>query len=92
MFLFLFFAGDTISQDINPVPQIVIAGIFSATLSASLSTLIGASRILQAISRDNLLGVWFGYFSKEESNPIRAVILSWLLVQVSASARHVRLN
>jgi len=88
----LFFAGDTISQDINPVPQIVIAGIFSATLSASLSTLIGASRILQAISRDNLLGVWFGYFSKEESNPIRAVILSWLLVQVSASARHVRLN
>eukprot|EP00040_Diaphanoeca_grandis_P038993 m.257878 g.257878 ORF g.257878 m.257878 type:complete len:917 (-) comp35811_c0_seq1:172-2922(-) len=70
-------------QDINNFPYIVIAGIFAATLSAALSTLIGASRILQAISRDNLLGDWFLFFSKETKEPLRAVFMSWILVQLA---------
>ena len=69
-------------QDINTVPPLVLMGIFAATLSAALSTMIGASRILQAISRDQLLGEWSAYFSKEKTEPIRAVLLSWLLVQL----------
>lgn len=68
-------------QDINRVPAFVMLGIFAATLSASLSCLIGASRILQAISRDNLLGDWFLFFSKESGEPVRAVIASWFMVQ-----------
>lgn len=69
-------------QDINPVPYIVIAGIFAATLSAALSTLIGASRILQALSRDRLLGPWTAFFCKEKTNPVRAVLVSWFFVQL----------
>lgn len=46
-------------SDINVVPALVIVGIFSATLSAALSCLIGASRIIQAIARDRLLGDWY---------------------------------
>jgi potassium/chloride transporter 9 len=59
-----------------------MVGVFSATLSAALSCLIGASRILQAISRDNLLGDPFLVFSKEKKEPVRAVLLSWALVQL----------
>ena len=69
-------------QDINGAPAVVLLGIFAATLSAALSTLIGASRVLQALSRDNLLGDWFSYFSKELHNPIRAVCLCAVMVQL----------
>eukprot|EP00040_Diaphanoeca_grandis_P043659 m.9902 g.9902 ORF g.9902 m.9902 type:complete len:973 (+) comp8006_c0_seq1:86-3004(+) len=69
-------------QAVSAVPQLVLMGIFAATLSAALSTLIGASRILQALSRDNILGEWFKVFSKEKKEPIRAVLLCWLLVQL----------
>eukprot|EP00041_Stephanoeca_diplocostata_P016824 m.333051 g.333051 ORF g.333051 m.333051 type:complete len:884 (+) comp20501_c0_seq2:148-2799(+) len=68
-------------QEINKVPELVMLGVFAATLSAALSTLIGASRILQAISKDKLLGDWFSFFSKERGEPLRAVLLSWFLVQ-----------
>ena len=69
-------------QEINMVPGLIVMGVFAATLSAALSTLIGASRILQAISRDNLLGEWFSFFSKEKKEPIRAVFVCWFLVQM----------
>eukprot|EP00038_Savillea_parva_P026060 m.51091 g.51091 ORF g.51091 m.51091 type:complete len:907 (-) comp7284_c1_seq1:166-2886(-) len=69
-------------QEINRVPQLIMVGVFSATLSAALSCLIGASRILQAISKDNLLGDSFLLFSKERGEPVRAVTLSWMLVQL----------
>jgi potassium/chloride transporter 9 len=91
--MFFFFSAATCSrrllvhnygylQEINQVPQLVMVGVFSATLSAALSCLIGASRILQAISRDNLLGDFFLVFSKEKKEPVRAVLLSWALVQL----------
>jgi potassium/chloride transporter 9 len=59
-------------QLIHVVPGLVIMGVFAATLSAALSCLIGASRILQAISKDNLLGDWFLVFSVNNGgDPIR---------------------
>eukprot|EP00039_Didymoeca_costata_P007553 m.101172 g.101172 ORF g.101172 m.101172 type:complete len:928 (+) comp13734_c0_seq7:143-2926(+) len=69
-------------DEINIVPEIVLVGTFAATLSAALSTLIGASRIAQAISRDEILGPSLKFLSKEKGNPIRAVFLSWFLVQL----------
>lgn len=91
--MFIFFTAATCSrpllvhnygffQEINKVPTLVVIGVFAATLSAALSCLIGASRIVQAISRDNLLGDRFLIFSKEASNPVRAVLLTWGLVQL----------
>lgn len=71
-------------QDTNIKGPLVTMGVFAATLSAALSTLIGASRILEALSRDQLFGSWMRIFLAKEgnSNPIAAVFMSWFLVQL----------
>lgn len=70
---------------INKVEWLITVGTFAATLSAALSCLIGASRILQAIAKDDLLGIILRPFSKvirRNGEPLRAVLMSWFLVQV----------
>ncbi|KAJ7377254.1 hypothetical protein OS493_030065 [Desmophyllum pertusum] len=70
-------------QRINKVPWLITVGAFAATLSAALSCLIGASRILQALAKDDLLGVVLRPFSKiTRGEPLRAVLISWFFVQI----------
>eukprot|EP01147_Barroeca_monosierra_P000353 gene353-7852_t len=83
--LFLLSAASSSRTDINIKAPLVTMGVFAATLSAALSTLIGASRILEALSRDKLFGSWMTVFVPSRSlskNPVRAVLASWLLVQL----------
>ncbi|EMP27511.1 Solute carrier family 12 member 9 [Chelonia mydas] len=71
-------------RDINVWPPFVIIGIYSSTLSASMSNLIGASRILYALAKDDIFGRALAPAKKTSrgGNPWVAVILSWVLVQV----------
>eukprot|EP00054_Salpingoeca_dolichothecata_P017555 m.105593 g.105593 ORF g.105593 m.105593 type:complete len:860 (+) comp22501_c0_seq4:38-2617(+) len=71
-------------QDISLVKPLVAIGVFAATLSAALSTLIGSSRILQALARDDLFGSALGPFRqglRGSDEPHYAVLLAWALVQ-----------
>lgn len=69
---------------INVWPPFVTIGILTATLSASLSNLIGSSRVLEALAKDNVFGHLLIFITKGvwRSNPLAAVFLSWLLVQL----------
>ncbi|XP_065190112.1 solute carrier family 12 member 9-like isoform X2 [Sycon ciliatum] len=94
--ILMFFSAFTVTRDmllfdygylehINSVPPLVTMGIFAATLSAALSTLIGSSRVLQALAKDGLFGRLLAPFAKlmlAKQEPIPAVLLSWFFVQL----------
>ncbi|XP_046388301.1 solute carrier family 12 member 9 isoform X2 [Ischnura elegans] len=65
-------------------PPSVAIGLLTATFSASLSNLIGASRVLEALAKDNVFGGALGWVVRgtRRGNPVVAVVLSWLLVQL----------
>ena len=65
-------------------PILITAGVFAATLSSALGSMMGAPRILQAFARDNVFS-WLrflGVGSGPSSEPRRAVILTFIISQV----------
>lgn len=61
----------------------VTIGIVTATLSASLSNIIGSSRVLAALVKDNIYGKLTSFigFLNYKSNPVGAVLLSAVFVE-----------
>nr|XP_020442530.1 solute carrier family 12 member 9-like [Monopterus albus] len=71
-------------RDINVWNPLVTIGVYSSTLSAAMSNLIGASRILYALARDDLFGKVLSPAKKTSysGNPWVSVLISWFLVQL----------
>uniref|UniRef100_A0A3Q3B966 Solute carrier family 12 member 9 n=1 Tax=Kryptolebias marmoratus TaxID=37003 RepID=A0A3Q3B966_KRYMA len=71
-------------RDINVCYPFVIIGVYSSTLSAAMSNLIGASRILYALAKDDLFGTVLSLAKRtsHSGNPWVSVLISWFLVQV----------
>ncbi|KAM4566727.1 solute carrier family 12 member 9 [Odontesthes bonariensis] len=71
-------------RDINIWNPFVTIGVYSSTLSAAMSNLIGASRILYALARDDLFGKVLSPAKKtsRSGNPWVSVLISWFLVQL----------
>uniref|UniRef100_A0A8C7TDM7 Solute carrier family 12 member 9 n=1 Tax=Oncorhynchus mykiss TaxID=8022 RepID=A0A8C7TDM7_ONCMY len=71
-------------RDINVWNPLVTVGVYSSTMSAAMSNLIGASRILYALARDDLFGTVLSPAKKTSGNgnPWVSVLLSWFLVQL----------
>lgn len=69
---------------INVWPPFITVGILTATFSASLSNLIGSSRVIEALAKDNIFGKYLNVVTRGtwKSNPVAAVIISWTLVQL----------
>ncbi|CAF3397965.1 unnamed protein product [Rotaria sp. Silwood1] len=73
-------------QDINIWQPFVIIGIISAVFSACLSGLIGASRILEALSIDEIFGPilhWVRVGTTRRGNPMAAVFFTFILVELT---------
>ncbi len=67
---------------------LVYAGVFAATLSSALGSMMGAPRILQAFARDGLFRrlKWFGRGSGRAAEPRRAIVLTFLVAQAGILA------
>jgi solute carrier family 12 (potassium/chloride transporters), member 9 len=68
---------------VNIFPPFVAVGILTATFSTALSNLIGSSRVLEALAKDQVYGPFFNYVIRGtwKNNPIAAVLSSWVLVE-----------
>ncbi|KAM5171171.1 solute carrier family 12 member 9 [Mantella aurantiaca] len=71
-------------RPINIWPPFVLIGVYATSLSASMSTLIGASRILHALAKDDLFGILLApaKLVSKGGNPWGAVLYTWALVQL----------
>ncbi len=69
--------------DIAWSPALINAGIFAATLSSALGSMMGAPRILQALARDRIFSSlqWFARGSKASDEPRQATLLTFLIAQ-----------
>lgn len=77
-------AGSLIVADIAHWPVLITAGVFAATLSSALGSMMGAPRILQAFARDNVFR-WllpFAAGSGRNQEPRRATVLAFVIAQI----------
>lgn len=72
-----------IMSDIALIPVLIAAGIFSATISSALGSMMGAPRILQSLARDGLFRslTTFGTVSGPNNEPRRAILLTFVIAE-----------
>ena len=58
---------------------LVIAGIWGATLSSALGSILGAPRILQTLSADRVTPVWFAKGHGKDNEPRRALLIAFAI-------------
>ena len=89
IFIYYSFEGnlDAIISDKNAlikfgwIPALVIGGIWGATLSSALGGILGAPRILQAMSVDSITPKIFAKGKGAENEPRNALILTFIIAQ-----------
>ena len=76
--------SNLVMADVAVWPVMITAGVFAATLSSALGSMMGAPRILQALSRDNIFQMlrFFGVTSGKSNEPRRAIVLTFAIAQV----------
>jgi len=81
--------GDTfVIKDLAWSGVLIYLGVFCATLSSALGSMMGAPRILQAFSRDDVFQRlrWFGAGSGQSDEPRRAIVLTFVISQIGIFA------
>ncbi len=66
---------------ISLVPALVIAGIWGATLSSALGSILGAPRILQSIAMDKIAPKVFAKGSGASKEPRNALLLAFVIAE-----------
>ncbi len=75
--------NNMIVSDIAMVPVLIVAGVFAATLSSALGSMMGAPRILQALAKDDVFPTlkYFSIRSGVHNEPRRAIIVTFIISQ-----------
>lgn len=75
--------NNMVVRDIATWPILITAGVFAATLSSALGSMMGAPRILQAFGRDEVFQSlkFFASGSGESNEPRRATVVTFLIAQ-----------
>uniref|UniRef100_A0A8C1WHF3 Solute carrier family 12 member 9 n=1 Tax=Cyprinus carpio TaxID=7962 RepID=A0A8C1WHF3_CYPCA len=75
-------------QRVNVWPPFVTIGVYCASLSAAMCSMIGASRILHALALDQLFGLPLApaTVTSSSGNPWVSVLYTWALVQCTLFA------
>lgn len=87
IFLTLTVSGEALATDPNVllkmalVPELVIAGIWGATLSSALGSILGAPRILQATAVDKITPKVFAKGYGATNEPRNALLLTFLIAE-----------
>jgi len=73
-----------VMHDVAAVGLFITLGVFAATLSSGLGSMMGAPRILQALGRDHLFRrlKFFGQGDGPNNEPRRAIVLTFAIAQV----------
>lgn len=66
---------------ISAVPELVIAGIWGATLSSALGSILGAPRILQATAVDKITPRFFSKGVGKSNEPRNALLLTFFIAE-----------
>lgn len=80
-------SGDSLANDpnvllkISKYPQLVIAGIWGATLSSALGSILAAPRILQATAKDKITPRFFARGAGATNEPRNALLLTFLIAE-----------
>ena len=86
VFLSLNVDVDTLKTDqmvwvkIARVPQLVVAGVFAATLSSALGSILGSPRYLQALAMDGVVPRFFGRGHGPLNEPRIGTVVTFLIV------------
>ena len=81
-------SGSLVLRDIAAWPGLITAGVFAATLSSALGSMMGAPRILQALARDEIFPSlrFFGAGGDGSGEPRRAAVLTFMIAQLGILA------
>ncbi|MCM2374635.1 APC family permease [Aporhodopirellula aestuarii] len=76
-------SNNMVIRDIAVWPLAITAGVFAATLSSALGSMMGAPRILQAFAHDKIFKSleFFGSGSGPTNEPRRATVLTFVVAQ-----------
>lgn len=68
-----------ICRDVAMIRQLILVGIWGATLSSALGAILGAPRTLQALARDRIMPTFLGLGFGKEDTPRIATATSFLI-------------
>lgn len=72
-----------VMKDMAVVGELIILGIWGATLSSALGSLLGAPRTLQALARDGVIPSFVGAGNGDSDNPRMATALSFVVAFIA---------